>query len=153
MFNVSITLKEGATDVLYQWQEVAPKLPGDLFIRAIIDNVNGTITARFLGFFLGETDALLHLTNQSFPESNLTKKDCKEMSWLNSTLFWDGHPEGTSYKIFYSRTLTQGPRDFCKAKSDYVKMVIPRESGTHLEVDDRGRDQFHAMESLWRKNE
>ncbi|GLT35656.1 hypothetical protein SLA2020_100900 [Shorea laevis] len=132
MFNVPITSRQGATDVVYRWQEVAPKLPGDLFIRATISNANGIITATFRGLFLGQTDALLQLTNQSFPELNLTQKDCKEMSWLNSTLLWYEYPEGTSYEIFYNRTLTQGPENFYKGKSDYVKKVIPKESLEHI---------------------
>ncbi|GKV03923.1 hypothetical protein SLEP1_g16156 [Rubroshorea leprosula] len=87
MFNVSITLKQGANDILYQWQEVAPKLPGDLFIRAIVDNVNGTITARLQGNELAKFNPVLGWTSggkklRNFLQQNIdTRVGIKFMQW------------------------------------------------------------------------
>ncbi|KAE8695524.1 hypothetical protein F3Y22_tig00110705pilonHSYRG00093 [Hibiscus syriacus] len=41
VFNVPFTLEQGATDVAFKWQQVAPKLPDVLFIRLQPSVVNG----------------------------------------------------------------------------------------------------------------
>ncbi|MBA0798218.1 hypothetical protein Gohar_008831 [Gossypium harknessii] len=131
VFTVPFTLEQGATDVAFKWQQVAPKLPEDLYIRQIASVINGScplekkILVSFMGLFLGEADKLVPLVNQSFPELNLTKEDCKEMSWLESTVYWAGFPVGTPVQVLLNRT--QGAPNIFKVKSDYVKTVIPNE--------------------------
>ncbi|TYH83505.1 hypothetical protein ES332_D02G136800v1 [Gossypium tomentosum] len=130
VFTVLFTLEQGATDVAFKWQQVAPKLPEDLYIRQIASVINGScplekkILVSFMGLFLGEADKLVPLVNQSFPELNLTKEDCKEMSWLESTVYWAGFPVGTPVQVLLNRT--QGAPNIFKVKSD-VKTVIPKE--------------------------
>ncbi|PPD70497.1 hypothetical protein GOBAR_DD32624 [Gossypium barbadense] len=130
VFTVPFTLEQGATDVAFKWQQVAPKLPEDLYIRQIASVINGScplekkILVSFMGLFLGEADKLVPLVNQSFPELNLTKEDCKEMSWLESTVYWAGFPVGTPVQVLLNRT--QGAPNIFKVKSD-VKTVIPKE--------------------------
>ncbi|MBA0711094.1 hypothetical protein Golax_010323 [Gossypium laxum] len=106
VFTVPFTLEQGATDVAFKWQQVAPKLPEDLYIRQIASVINGScppekkILVSFMGLLLGEADKLVPLVNQSFPELNLTKEDCKEMSWLESTVYnWAGFPVGTPVQM------------------------------------------------------
>ncbi|GMI89869.1 hypothetical protein like AT4G20800 [Hibiscus trionum] len=125
VFNVPFTLEQGATDVAFKWQLVAPKLHEDLFIRLQPSVANGTILVNVVGFFLGESERLVPMLTQSFPELNLTKSDCKEMSWLESILNWANFPPGTPVEALLNRT--QGARDYSKNKSDYVKSVISRE--------------------------
>ncbi|MBA0556082.1 hypothetical protein Golob_026216 [Gossypium lobatum] len=111
VFTVPFTLEQGATDVAFKWQQVAPKLPEDLYIRQIASVINGScplekkILVSFMGLLLGEADKLVPLVNQSFPELNLTKEDCKEMSWLESTVYnWAGFPVGTPMLIGMGNT-------------------------------------------------
>ncbi|XWS17967.1 hypothetical protein CRYUN_Cryun32bG0001800 [Craigia yunnanensis] len=131
VFNVQRTLDQGATDLAYRWQQVAPKLPKDLFLRLepapITGTVNGnkTIQVSFIGHFLGQTGRLIQLMNANFPELGLQQSDCKEMSWVESTLFWAGFPNGTSIDILLDTV--QDDRVFYKTKSDYYKKVIPKE--------------------------
>ncbi|KAK9033048.1 hypothetical protein V6N11_018086 [Hibiscus sabdariffa] len=124
VFNVPLTLEQGATDVAFKWQQVAPKLHEDLFVRLHPNVVNGTLLVNVIGFFLGESEKLIPMVNQSLPELNLTKADCKEVSWLESVLFWAGFPAGTPVEALLNRT--QGPSDSSKNKSDYVKTVISK---------------------------
>ncbi|KAI4299284.1 hypothetical protein L6164_032758 [Bauhinia variegata] len=103
VFHVKKTIEEGATDVVYQWQLVATKLHEDLFIRVMLEVVNGTqeagkktIQVSFVGQFLGQIDSLSPLVNESFPELGLQKSDCIEMPWVNSSLlgsipYWEPH--------------------------------------------------------------
>ena len=128
-FNVAKTLKEGATDLVYRWQEVASKLDQELFIRASPQVINGgsggskTISVSFIGQFLGPSSKLLPLMKRRFPELGLQQKDCNEMSWVESTLYWFGR-SGRSLDVLLDRP-TQ--TSFFKRKSDYVKNVIPKE--------------------------
>ncbi|KAJ4836079.1 hypothetical protein Tsubulata_010703 [Turnera subulata] len=132
VFQVDRTLEQGATDVVYKWQQVASKLDRELFIRAMPQVVNGTgagvktVRVSFIGFFLGESGPLLSLVGKSFSELGLQQRDCVEMRWVESTLFWYGIPRGTSVDVLLDRL--QGPQSFYERKSDYVKDIISKES-------------------------
>ncbi|KAH1048766.1 hypothetical protein J1N35_039550 [Gossypium stocksii] len=130
VFTVQRTLEQGATELAYRWQQVAPKLPKDLFIRlqpVPINNSgnNKTVNVSFIGHFLGQADGLLRLMNISFPELGLTRNDCLEMSWVESTLYWANFPNGTSVDVLLDRV--QENRVFSKSKSDYYKALIPKQ--------------------------
>ncbi|PSS28921.1 Berberine bridge enzyme-like [Actinidia chinensis var. chinensis] len=130
VFRVERTLAQNATDLVYRWQQVADKLPEEIFIRLIMDVVNTTtgektIRAAFFTLFLGNSSQLLSLMGQGFPELGLTRADCREMSWVESTLYWTSFPTGTPVDALLSRTpqvLTH-----LKRKSDYLKQPINKE--------------------------
>jgi hypothetical protein len=132
VFNVKRNVSEGATDVAYKWQLIAPKLHKDLFIRLqpnVVQTGQGgkkTVQVSFIGQFLGTVEKLLPLMSESFPELGLKKTDCISMPWLNSTIFWYGLPIGTPLE-----TLLEEPKDpqltYLKFKSDYVKKPISKE--------------------------
>ncbi|KAI4297128.1 hypothetical protein L6164_037032 [Bauhinia variegata] len=124
-FTVERTDQEGATKLIHRWQYIANKLHEDLFIRIIAQKLGRSgqgIKASFNSLFLGGKDKLIPLMKQSFPELGLQAKDCIEMSWIQSILYFagyhkDDHPELllnriTSYKSFY------------KAKSDFVNEPV-----------------------------
>ncbi|XP_019431916.1 PREDICTED: berberine bridge enzyme-like 17 [Lupinus angustifolius] len=131
IFTVNKFVEDGAADVLYKWQEVAPNLDEDLFIRVEHSVVDGTkggkkkVKVAFIGEFLGTIDKLLPLVSKSFPELGLRKSDCIEMPWINSTLYWDRIPIGTPLE-----TLLTTPKEpmtiYFKSKSDYIKKPIPK---------------------------
>ncbi|KAJ4845510.1 hypothetical protein Tsubulata_013032, partial [Turnera subulata] len=130
VFRIERTLEQGATHILYRWQQVASKLEKEIFLRAMPQVVSGsskgnnkTIRVSFIGFFLGQSGQLLSSLNMSLPELGLQQKDCIEMSWVESTVFWAGSPSGTPIESLLNRTGT-GKTAF-KKKSDYVKNVIP----------------------------
>lgn len=132
VFTVPKTLEQGATKLLYRWQEVSHKLNEDLFIRVIIQTVGGpqgknkTIQTAYNGLFLGRSDRLLQIMNQSFPELGLTRKDCIEMSWIESVLYIAGYPRNIKPEF-----LLQGKslfnKTYFKAKSDFIKEPIPEQ--------------------------
>ncbi|CAK8577812.1 unnamed protein product [Lathyrus sativus] len=140
VFNVKRNVDEGATDVVYKWQIVAPKLHKDLFIRlqpniAQIGNEGKKVVqVSFIGQFLGTIERLLPLISESFPELGLKKSDCFSMPWINTTLFWYDMPIGTPLEA-----LLDEPKEpqisYFKSQSDYVKRPIPRE----------------GLESIWKK--
>ncbi|KAL0698893.1 hypothetical protein Bca4012_055015 [Brassica carinata] len=124
VFKVNKTLEQGGTDVLYKWQFVSSKLPESLFIRAMPQVVNKTVAVLFYAQFLGRANELVSIMNQSLPELGLKRQDCQEMSWLNTTLFWEDLPVGTPRSILLDRP--SKPEKFFKSKSDYVKKPIPK---------------------------
>ncbi|XP_019168883.1 PREDICTED: berberine bridge enzyme-like 15 [Ipomoea nil] len=134
VFTVSRTLEQNATKILYKWQKVAHKLDDDLLIGVTITAVNSTagngkrtVQTVYKALFLGQTDRLLQITNHSFPELGLTRKDCAEMSWIESVIYMIGNPRTTPPEF-----LLQGkplfPKSNFKAKSDFLRKPIP-ESG------------------------
>ncbi|KAF2310736.1 hypothetical protein GH714_016800 [Hevea brasiliensis] len=106
VFLVRRTLEQNATGIVCRWH----KLDEDLFIRLVLDVVNGsqsdgkTIRATFRAPFLGDSARLLSVMKSSFPELGLVQYDCIEMTWLESVLYWTEFPIGTPTKALLSRT-------------------------------------------------
>ncbi|KAJ6894818.1 hypothetical protein NC652_028540 [Populus alba x Populus x berolinensis] len=109
VFNVTRTLEQNATNLVHRWQYLVDKFPEDLALRIFVR------------------------VQQHFPELGLTKKDCIEMSWINSTLYFAGVPNGASLDVLLKRD-PQG-RMFFKGKSDYVQEPIPK----------------NALEKIWKR--
>lgn len=134
IFAVTRTLEQGATDLVHQWQYVAPKIDRDLYIRIQIKAVNlnqdgskRTILVSFESLFLGGADKLLSIMQISFPELGLVKDDCREVSWLKSALWFAGNSAfrfGESVELLLNRSLI--PNLYFKAKSDYVQEPISK---------------------------
>ncbi|KAL9382932.1 hypothetical protein Peur_023255 [Populus x canadensis] len=132
VFSVDRTLEEGVSDLAWKWQQIAAdKLDNDLFIRLMLQPVNGTqegkktIQASFVAMFLGRAERLLSVMNESFPELGLQAKDCAEMRWIESVLSWVGMPKGTPIEVLLDR-IPKGV-SYLKRKSDYVKEPISKE--------------------------
>ncbi|KAH6827381.1 FAD-binding Berberine family protein [Perilla frutescens var. hirtella] len=132
VFTVPKTLEQNGTTILGKWQHIADKLDEDLFVRVIIQVVPGaqkggkTVQTLYNALFLGRAGRLLGLMEQSLPELGLARKDCIEMSWIESVLYIAGFPAKTPPEI-----LLQGKslfKNYFKAKSDFVRSPIP-ESG------------------------
>ncbi|KAG8494869.1 hypothetical protein CXB51_012513 [Gossypium anomalum] len=98
VFQVAKTLEQGATVLVHKWLQVSHKVDKDIFIRIMpvtvagTGNGNSTVRVSFIGHYLGRTNRLLPFVNASFPELGLQRKDCTEMSWIESTLYWAGFP-------------------------------------------------------------
>ncbi|TXG48171.1 hypothetical protein EZV62_027465 [Acer yangbiense] len=124
-FTVSKTLDSGVTKLVHRWQEIAPYLPEDLFIRIITvgDGFNKAVQVSFNSLFLGEIDTLIRLMNKSFPELGLKAEDCIEMSWVASTAYFAGFPNGSLLEVLLDKK--QLFKSNFKAKSDFVTEPIP----------------------------
>ncbi|KAL2933026.1 Berberine bridge enzyme-like 8 [Bienertia sinuspersici] len=100
-FNKTMALEEGASNIFDQWQHVAPNLDPNLFIRA---------------------QASVRLLDT---ENGLKKDECKEQSWIKSTITFYGLPMNSSLKVLLDRVPPIG-LSYDKHKSDYVKEPIPK---------------------------
>ncbi|KAK9115172.1 hypothetical protein Syun_021969 [Stephania yunnanensis] len=128
IFAVSRTLDQGATELVHKWQYVAHKLPKEVYIRVPISKVDAsqagqkTIQAQFQCLFLGKTEQLLPLMEQSFPELGLKPEDCMEVSWFQTMLYFSGLPMNASLSTLLVNTF----RLSMKGKSDYVREPISK---------------------------
>ena len=129
VFRAERTLEENATDIVYRWQQVAPTTDENLFMRMLIQpstsKVNKgakTIKATIIAEFLGKADDVVALLGKEFPELGLKKEDVKEMSWIDSVLWWN-QKNGTPEFL-----LDRNPNsaDYVRRKSDYVQTPIPK---------------------------
>ncbi|XP_071695114.1 berberine bridge enzyme-like 21 [Rutidosis leptorrhynchoides] len=126
VFRVFRTLEDNLTDVFNKWQYVADKIDRDLFIRLNVgaNVVNNTISAKFIAIFLGDGDRLVSVMNEKFPELGIKKTDCKEMSWIESVLFWT-NADNAPVEFLLQRN--GSVPSYAKRKSDYLQSPIPRE--------------------------
>nr|XP_034889300.1 berberine bridge enzyme-like 13 [Populus alba] len=129
VFTVTRTLEQGATKLLYRWQQIADQLDEDLFIRVLIRTANvtsqgkRTIATSYNALFLGDATRLLQIMHHSFPELGLARQDCIETDWINSTVYLAFFPSNTPPEVLLQRRNIV--KQFFKAKSDYAKEPIP----------------------------
>ncbi|XP_021803673.1 berberine bridge enzyme-like 21, partial [Prunus avium] len=124
VFQAARTLEENATDFVLRWQEVAPTTDDGLFMRMLLQPGSNTVKATIIAEFLGNADQLVSLLGKQFPELGLKKEDCKEMSWIESVLWWDNYDNGTSPDVLLDRNPDHA--NFLKRKSDYVQTPISK---------------------------
>ncbi|GFQ07423.1 cannabidiolic acid synthase-like 1 [Phtheirospermum japonicum] len=123
-FIVTRTSEQDAARLVDKWQHVADKVDEDLLLRAS-GNMTRTIVATFNALYLGRANELLPLMEREFPELGLAGKDCIEMSWIESVLFF-ASLRNQSLDVLESRT-PQKPfsPSYYKGKSDFVSTPIP----------------------------
>ncbi|XP_058226259.1 berberine bridge enzyme-like 15 [Rhododendron vialii] len=123
VFTIHKTLEPGATKLLQTWQLVADKLSDTLFLDVVIaGKSNNKIAVSFRALFLGVSEELLTTMEKSFPELGVERKDCTEMSWIQSVLHFADFSTRESYDVLLNRTNRY--QSSFKAKSDYVKEPI-----------------------------
>ncbi|XP_031275512.1 berberine bridge enzyme-like 21 [Pistacia vera] len=129
VFRVERLLEENATDVAYKFQFVAPKTDNNLFMRMllqpVIRNKKQTVRVTIMTLYLGGADSLVSLLGKEFPQLGLRKEDCREMSWIDSALWWASLGVGNP-KTLLDRNLDSAK--FLKRKSDYLQKPIPKRS-------------------------
>ncbi|CAI8590352.1 unnamed protein product [Vicia faba] len=129
VFTVTKSLEQDGTKIAHRWQEVAPNIDENLFMRVIIqpasvaNKTQRTITTSYNAQFLGDSEKLLQVMKESFPELGLTKQDCLETSWIKSVMYIAGFPNDTPPEVLLQGKSTF--KNYFKAKSDFVREAIP----------------------------
>ncbi|XP_010481682.1 PREDICTED: cannabidiolic acid synthase-like 1 [Camelina sativa] len=128
VFKVKKTSKKEAVKVINKWQYVADKVTDDLFISVTMERSNeNMVHALFTGLYLGPVNDLVALMEEKFPELKLVIEDCKEMSWIESVLWFADFAEAESLGVLANRKRTS--LSF-KGKDDFVQEPIP-EAAVH----------------------
>ncbi|KAI7750128.1 hypothetical protein M8C21_000988 [Ambrosia artemisiifolia] len=126
VFSLSKTLDADATRLVYKWQHVAYNITEDLFINLLISPINNTMRVTINSLFLGTAEELMKVVSDEFPELGLQEKDCREMSWIESVVYYSVYLRGQSVDALIERR--PWPKDYYKFKSDYVKEPIPEQA-------------------------
>ncbi|XP_039142744.1 berberine bridge enzyme-like 22 [Dioscorea cayenensis subsp. rotundata] len=138
VFSIHKTFDQGAVELIYQWQDIAHRLHEDLFIRVIIQrNDLGQVEALFNSMFLGNCEQLLLIMNESFPNLGIKPSDCKQMSWIESVMYFAGYTNGEPLETLLVRQ--SQPERYFKATSDFVTRPIPKSVWTW--IWDRVKDE------------
>ncbi|KNA09168.1 hypothetical protein SOVF_156010 [Spinacia oleracea] len=123
------TMEEDDIKVLNKWQHVCDKFDDNLLIKVTMSATDPDeigircATIHYQGLFLGKTSRLLQIMGRKFPELGVSRKDCLETTWIESTLYMGGYPYGTSLDILLQAKANF--RSYFKAKSDFVRKPIP----------------------------
>ncbi|CAJ2677977.1 unnamed protein product [Trifolium pratense] len=140
VFRAASSLDQNATEVVLQWQQVAPQTDDRLFMRLLIQPVSskvvkGEITVRvtIVAMFLGGADELVAILGKEFPSLGLKKENCSEMSWIGSVLWWASLGNGSKPEALLDRNVDSAK--FLKRKSDYVENPISKD----------------GLEGIWKK--
>ncbi|KAK9091539.1 hypothetical protein Sjap_024716 [Stephania japonica] len=136
---VDRALEQHVIQVIHKWQYVASsEVPKELFIQVYAYTVtnndednNNTSTRRGFGrtlqtqfqiMHLGPREELIHLMEEKFPELEIKREDCSEMSWIESAVVFGGFPNTTPLDVLLDRTMQE--KFAFKAKSDFVTTSI-----------------------------
>ncbi|GMJ10885.1 hypothetical protein like AT4G20820 [Hibiscus trionum] len=121
---VSRTLEQNATELVHRWQYIAHDLPDEVYPTIALRGFNSTVIAFFSSMFLGTIGEFLPLMEHRFPELGLTRKDCAEMSWIQSILLSNGIQNQPLEILLNSSSRVPIVTPSYKVKSDYVKKPI-----------------------------
>ncbi|KAE9591599.1 hypothetical protein Lal_00038823 [Lupinus albus] len=128
VFRVMKTLEENATDLVVQWQQVAPTTDDRVFMRLLLQPRPKNVLVSVVALFLGEADEVVSIMEKEFPQLGLKKEDCNETSWIGSVIWWDNgeaFKNGAKPQTLLDRNLNSAR--FQKRKSDYVQKPISKE--------------------------
>ncbi|CAJ2657893.1 unnamed protein product [Trifolium pratense] len=135
VFRIEKTLDQNATDLVVQWQQVAPTTDDRLFMRLLLQPITSkvvkgtkTVRASVVALFLGGAEEVVGILEKEFPLLGLKKADCIELSWINSVLWYndaDAFNNGAKPESLLDRNLNSA--SFGKRKSDYVQKPISRD--------------------------
>ncbi|XP_021768329.1 berberine bridge enzyme-like 15 [Chenopodium quinoa] len=129
-------MEEDDIKVLGKWQHVCDKFDDNLLVKVTMQATNPNeegkrnVTIEYQGLFLGKASRMLRIMGRKFPELGVSRKDCLEITWIESVLYMGGYPNGTSLDILLQAKSSF--RTFFKAKSDFVRKPIPETAITGL---------------------
>jgi hypothetical protein len=133
VFTIHRTRNKSATALLTKWQNVAPALPGDVFLRVVLQRQD---YAQFESLYLGRRDGLVATMTKSFPELGVTPQDCIEMTWIESVLFFAFYGTGKPMELLLDRGTK--PERFFQVGLRERTRPEPR-VGAHVELVPQGR--------------
>lgn len=128
-FTISRTgTKSHLAKLVHKWQYVAPNLENDFYLSCFVgaglpQAKTIGLSATFNGFFLGPRAKAISIINQAFPELGVAEEECREMSWIESIVFFSGLSDGTLVSELKNRYMQD--KEYFKAKSDFVRNHIP----------------------------
>ncbi|CAA7014221.1 unnamed protein product [Microthlaspi erraticum] len=131
VFRVDKSADQNALDMVHKWQFVAPRTDPGLFMRVLLSsatrkNNTTTVNAKLRALYLGNADDVVSMLAKEFPELGLKKEDCREMTWIQSLLWWLNHVDVDKVKPEILLEREPDSAKFLKRKSDYVEKEMTK---------------------------
>ncbi|OIT08492.1 PREDICTED: reticuline oxidase-like [Nicotiana attenuata] len=132
--------KQYVAQILEKWQIVSPNLVDDFTLGALLGPAglpadmkygNSTpieILAQFNALYLGPKAEALSISNEKLPELGVKNDECKEMTWVESALYFSesadfsGNSSGDISRL--KERYNMDAKGFFKCKTDYVKKPV-----------------------------
>ncbi|XP_045814894.1 reticuline oxidase-like [Trifolium pratense] len=111
-----------------KWQNVAPNLDDEFYLSCFVGaglpeaKIIGLSTT-FKGLYLGPKAKAISMLKKAFPELGVAEEECREMSWIESVVFFSGLTVGASVSELGNRYMQD--KEYFKAKSDFVRSYVP----------------------------
>ncbi|XP_004495433.1 berberine bridge enzyme-like D-2 [Cicer arietinum] len=120
--------KSDIAKLVNKWQHVAPNLEHDFYLSCFVgaglpEAKTIGLSATFKGFYLGPKSKAISILNHAFPELGVIEEECREMSWIESVVFFSGLNYGASVSELRNRYMQN--KEYFKAKSDFVRNHVP----------------------------
>jgi len=117
--------KSHIVKLVNKWQYVAPNLDDEFYLSCIVgaglaEAEKPGLSTTFKGFYLGTKSKAISMLNHVFPELGVVEEECREMSWIESVVFFSGLNDVSDLRNRYM----QG-KEYFKAKSDFVRHHVP----------------------------
>ncbi|KEH42829.1 putative reticuline oxidase [Medicago truncatula] len=120
--------KNHIAKLVNKWQHVAPNLEDEFYLSCFVgaglpEAKRIGLSTTFKGFYLGPMSKAISILNQDFPELDVVDEECREMSWIESVVFFSGLNDGASVSDLRNRYMQD--KEYFKAKSDFVRSYVP----------------------------
>ncbi|XP_057423404.1 berberine bridge enzyme-like D-2 [Lotus japonicus] len=142
--------KSNVAKLVHKWQYVAPNLEDEFYLSCFVGaGLPGAktigLSASFNGLYLGSRDSAISILNHAFPELGVVEEECRELSWIESMIFFSGLGDGALVPDLKNRYLQNKP--FLKSKSDFVRNHVPLVGiGTALDILEKEPRGFVLLE-------
>ena len=121
--------KRYLAELLLKWQYISSWLDPSLYLSVFVgvgqggdDQETSRVSASFKGFYLRSRKEAITILNRSLQELGVKEEDCREMSWIESIVYFGDLPDGSSISDLRNRYATD--KTYFKFKSDYVRSHI-----------------------------
>ncbi|KAI5681830.1 hypothetical protein M9H77_03058 [Catharanthus roseus] len=143
-FNASRSLEQGAITLIEKSQLACSIINENLRMRIEISTKNQDTKVTFSSVFLGKADELLNTLEKSIPELKLTKGEYKEMSWIESVMYFY-YPPGEPKEALRDRKPIPSFKSHFKYKSDFVVTPLTNDVIKQLWRKSLENENFHLV--------
>jgi FAD/FMN-containing dehydrogenase len=114
--------------IVNKWQYVAPNLDDEFYLSCFVgaglpEAKKIGLSTTFKGLYLGPKSKAISMLKKAFPELSVVEEECREMSWIESVVYFSGLTVEASVSDLRNRYMQD--KEYFKAKSDFVRSYVP----------------------------
>jgi FAD/FMN-containing dehydrogenase len=120
--------KSHIVKLVNKWQYVAPNLDDEFYLSCFVgaglpEAKKIGLSTTFKGLYLGPKSKAISMLKKAFPELSVVEEECREMSWIESVVYFSGLTVEASVSDLRNRYMQD--KEYFKAKSDFVRSYVP----------------------------